>query len=253
MKKRIFLHFALLLIVLAAAAQAQVVVVSSASFRQNQPVAAGSIATAFGTFPGVEARKAETTPLPKELAGVRVLVSGIECPLFYVSNSQINFQVPAALQPGIYEVRVTTGSSAQIDAVSVINAAPGLFTFFNTGNPPQSAALNEDGVTVNSESTPERRGRLVTLFGTGPGRLTQVLPDGVPTPLSPLIRTVSEPVVYIAGVQAKVEFSGLTPTAVGLWQINVRIPDFAFIRGRVPVVVFMDGVDSNEVSIYVAP
>jgi len=250
---RIFLNFALPLIVLAAAAQAQVVVVSSASFRPNQPVAAGSIAAAFGTFPGVESVKAEIKPLPKELGGVRVAVNGIECPLFYVSNSQINFQMPAALQPGIYEVRVTAGSSVQTGAVSVMSAAPGLYTFFNTGSPPQGAVLNEDGVTVNSESTPERRGRLVSLFGTGPGRFTQAVADGAPAPLTPLIRTVTDPVVYIAGVPAQVEFSGLTPTAVGVRQINVRIPDFTFIRGRVPVVVFVDGVDSNEVSIHVAP
>jgi uncharacterized protein (TIGR03437 family) len=52
-------------------------------------------------------------------------------------------------------------------------------------------------------------------------------------------------------VQATVLFSGLTPTIAGLWQINVTVPDQPAISGRVPVVVFMDGVDSNEVAVFV--
>jgi uncharacterized protein (TIGR03437 family) len=52
-------------------------------------------------------------------------------------------------------------------------------------------------------------------------------------------------------VEAQVQFSGLNPDAPGLWQINVFVPDRPFITGRVPVRVFMDGVDSNEVALFV--
>lgn len=241
-----------LLLALAAGACAQVIVVNSASFRQNQPVAAGSIAAAFGTFSGVAPASATAVPLPKTLSGVQVFAGAIACPLFYVSSSQINFQLPASLTPGVHTIRVVAGQAEYTGAVIVMRSAPGVFTFFNTGEPPRAAALNQDGVTVNAADAPEARGRLLTLFATGPGPLSQTPAEGEATPVSPLIRTLTEPIVYIAGVQAQVEFSGLTPTAVGLWQINVRIPEQSFIRGRVPVQVFMDGVDSNEVSIYVA-
>jgi uncharacterized protein (TIGR03437 family) len=66
-----------------------------------------------------------------------------------------------------------------------------------------------------------------------------------------LAATSSNPQVYIGGVEAVVQFSGLNPDAPGLWQINVTIPNSAFITGRVPVRVFVDGVDSNEVAIFV--
>jgi uncharacterized protein (TIGR03437 family) len=146
---------------------------------------------------------------------------------------------------------VFTGGE-QTGVVVVMRAAPGVFFVVNTGDPPRGAVHNQNGTTVNSEASPETRGRLITLYLTGPGTLSQAVPDGEPAPLTPLIRTVSEPTVYINGVLAQVDFSGLTPTTVGLWQINARIPDLPFIRGRVPVRVFMDGVDSNEVSVFVA-
>jgi uncharacterized protein (TIGR03437 family) len=242
----------ILLLVLAATVSAQVTVVNSASFRQNQPVAAGSIASAFGTFTGVATASATAVPLPTTLSGVRVTANGVDCPLFYVSATQINFQIPSSLTPGSYVIRVLPSTGEFAGSLVIMRAAPGVFTFFETGEPPRAAVLNQDGVTVNSAESPESRSRLITLFATGPGELSMAPQDGSATPLSPLIRTVSDPLVYIAGVQATVEFSGLTPTAVGLWQINVRIPENSFIKGRVPVQVFMDGVDSNEVSIFVA-
>jgi uncharacterized protein (TIGR03437 family) len=249
---RLHFLFGTLLLTLAATVSAQVTVVNSASFRQNQPLAAGSIASAFGSFSGATAASATALPLPKTLGGVQVLVGAVACPLFYASSSQVNFQLPASLAPGVHTVRVLVGPVEYSGGIIVMRSAPGLFTFFNTGEPPRAAALNQDGVTVNSAEAPEARGRLITLFATGSGPLTASVADGEATPVSPLIRTVNDPIVYIAGVQAQVEFSGLTPTAVGLWQINVRIPEQSFIRGRVPVQVFMDGVDSNEVSIFVA-
>lgn len=230
---------------------AQVTVVNSASFRRGQPVAVGSIASAFGTFAGVVQTSAPAIPLPKVLGGVRVLVDTIECPLFYVSNTQINFQVPGSLGPGTHQVRVVAGSGEQTGTLVIMSAAPGVFTVFSSGDPPRGAVVNQN-TTVNAADSPEDRGRVVSLYATGPGALSRSIGDGEVAPSSPLINTVSTPTVYISGVVANVEFSGLAPTFAGLWQINVRIPDRPFISGRVPVQVFMDGVDSNEVTIFVA-
>ena len=58
--------------------------------------------------------------------------------------------------------------------------------------------------------------------------------------------------VYIGGIEARVDFSGMAPDLAGVWQINAAIPDRPFVSGRLPVIVFMDGVDSNEVTIFVA-
>jgi uncharacterized protein (TIGR03437 family) len=250
MRSRILIGFASL--AFATAVSAQVAVVNAASFRSNQPVTAGSIAAAFGTFAGVTATPATALPLPKLLGGVRVLVDTIESPLFYVSDSQINFQVPGTIGPGTHQVQVVTGSGEKTGTITTMTAAPGIFIVFNSGDPPRAAVTNQNG-TTNAADNPEARDRVVTLYLTGPGALSASVADGAASPSDPLVNTVSEPVVYVAGVDAKVEFSGLTPTLVGLWQINVRIPNMPFIAGRVPVQVFMDGVDSNEATIFVAP
>jgi uncharacterized protein (TIGR03437 family) len=81
--------------------------------------------------------------------------------------------------------------------------------------------------------------------------LNQSVADGAAPGASPLITTKSTPQVFIGGVEAKVQFTGLNPDAPGLWQINAFVPDLSFITGRVPVRVFMDGVDSNEVYVVI--
>jgi uncharacterized protein (TIGR03437 family) len=43
--------------------------------------------------------------------------------------------------------------------------------------------------------------------------------------------------VTIGGVNAQVAFSGLAPGFVGLWQLNVKIPDNAPTGNAVPLVI----------------
>jgi uncharacterized protein (TIGR03437 family) len=250
MNSRILLGTASLLV--AMGLQAQVAVVNGASFRKDQPVAAGSIASAFGTFTGTTETQAAAVPLPKSLGGARVIVGSTECALFYASDKQINFQVPGNLGPGTHQVRVAVaGRPDVVGSFVVIDPAPGLFNVANTGTPARAAALNQN-YSTNAGDNPEGRGKVIQIYATGGGLLNGTIADGAPAGSSPLLETVTKPKVYIAGVEAVVEFSGLAPNYVGLWQINARIPDMPFVKGQVPVQVFMNGVDSNEVSIFVA-
>lgn len=250
MTSRILLGF--VSIAFAANISAQVAVVNAASFRAAQPVAPGSIGSAFGTFTGVVQTSASAIPLPTTLGGARVFVDAIEAPLFYASNSQINFQVPGSLGPGTHQIRVVvSGAGEYSGSFIVMDSAPGVFTVFSSGDPARAAVVNQNG-TTNAEDSPAPRNSYISVYATGPGPLTQSIGDGEVAPSDPLIQTVSNPKVYIAGVEAEVTFSGLAPTFAGLWQINVRVPDMPFVSGRVPMQLFMDGVDSNEVSIFVA-
>src|SRR5262249_18430186 len=115
----------------------------------------------------------------------------------------------------------------------------------------KGAILNQDG-SENTSSNLVRRGQVISIYATGPGALSQTVQDGAAVPSNPLVTTQSTPQVFIGGVEAQVQFSGLAPTFAGLWQINAFVPDRAFISGRVPVQLFMNGVDSNEVTIFVA-
>ncbi len=72
----------------------------------------GAIATIFGTNLANATASAKVVPLPLELGGTAVMVGGVAAPLFYVSPTQINFQVPAN---GSVVVSTAAGNSAPYD------------------------------------------------------------------------------------------------------------------------------------------
>ena len=57
------------------------------------------------------------------------------------------------------------------------------------------------------------------------------------------------PVVTIGGQNAQVLFSGLAPTVVGLYQLNVVVP--AGVSGTAPVVINIGGASSKPSNIVV--
>lgn len=239
----------LLLSLLASAGlHAQIAVVNAASYTPGAAVTAGSFVAAFGTFTGVTATTA-SLPFPTTLAGVKVTVEGIEAPLYDVRSTQITFLIPGAITPGIHPIVVTTGAGTVSGTVRTMSAAPGLFTK-DTATPPKGAVINSNGIE-NSASNAAARGDFISIYGTGPGAFSQPYTDGAAPGSSPLVQTKSTPQVYIGGVEATVQFSGLNSFYPGLWQINAFIPNKAFITGKVAVQVFVDGVNSNEVAIFV--
>lgn len=240
----------LLVLLVCAATQAQVAIVNGASFRGDQPVSAGSWAAAFGTFTGVSTTTASAFPLPATLGGAKVTVDGVDAPLYDVRATQITFLIPYSVSPGVRPVQITLPSGKITGTVRIMSAAPGIF-LKDAQTPPRAAARNQDGATENNSSSPAQRGEVVSIYGTGPGLLSRQPPDGAAPGASPLSSTRSTPQVFIGGVEAQVQFSGLNPDAPGLWQINVIIPNQSFISGKVPVRVFIDGVDSNEVALFV--
>jgi len=232
--------------------QAQVAVVNGASFRAEQPVSPGSWVSAFGTFTNVGTVQNTALPLPKTLGGVTVTVDGIQAPLNFVSSTQINLVIPYATTAGLKDIVVNGPAGAVNGTVQVISAVPGLFTIANTGTPLEGALLNQDN-SLNAQNRPAIRGQVIQLYATGHTTLNGQLADGAAAPATPLLKTQIDPQVFIGGVDCPVEFSGLAPNFAALWQINCRIPTLSFLSGKLPIQIFMNGVDSNEVYLYVAP
>jgi len=128
------------------------VAVNGASFAGGKPIAPGSLVSVFGKFTGSQTAQAGSYPLPRKLGETEVFVDGKAVPLFYVSTTQINFQMPAATAVGqsVVEVRVG-GQAVTRTTATVIASAPGLFL-----------AANQDG-SVNSASKPAKLGDVLTL------------------------------------------------------------------------------------------
>jgi uncharacterized protein (TIGR03437 family) len=215
-------------------------VVNAASFTGGAPIAPGSLASVFGTFTGAERAAAEALPLGRRLGNTEVLVGGTAAPLHFASAGQVNIQLSRQEVPGqkTVEVRVA-GQPVARGSVTILDQAPGLFL-----------ALNQDG-TLNSAMNPARRGQLIQIFATGQGKnVSPPVEDGAGAPAGPLSRTVDEPGVFLQGRRLAIAFSGLTPGAVAVWQINAAIPEDAQTGPAVPLAVIF-GIASNTLPVAV--
>jgi len=129
----------------------------------------------------------------------------------------------------------------------VPSASPGLFTAGGTGTG-QIAALNADN-SLNSSSNPVIHGQVIQLFGTGQGFVAGAPTDG--TPSTGLVPTSAIPLVLLNNEfvpSTNVQYSGLAPEEVGVWQINVLIPDITAPGNSVSLQVFMSSIPSGNPS-----
>jgi uncharacterized protein (TIGR03437 family) len=124
-------------------------------------IAPAEIIAIFG--PGIgPTTPASSTPTagfyPKTLAGVQVTINGMNMPLLYVSQNQINAVVPMELP---------INSSATVRVISATGVTPD-FPVWIVPSAPQAFApvINQDG-TINSTTNPAKSGSIVTFYATG--------------------------------------------------------------------------------------
>ena len=212
--------------------------------------------------------QASDTPWPPSLANRQVVVNEtIVAPLLYVSSRQINFQFPSGAPSGANRIAVRRADTGELIAggtVLVAGVSPGLFTLTQDGKG-QAAARNQDGITGNGPSNPAPKGSYISLYGTGQGPVSPAVPDGFPASANPTSSTVALPTsdaktclstqpsmcVVIGSSFGNIQYTGLAPTYVGLWQINVQIPSDVAAGNAVPVRVIINGTPSNTVTIAV--
>ena len=225
-------------------------IVNGASFSKDAVNSPGSIVSLFGTNLASGTASNAGLPLPTNLLGTQVLVSGkYFAPLFYVSPTQINFQMPteAAGNP-VSLVVISSGVTSLAAAVKMAPEIPGIFTA-TPGGTGQAAALNQDN-SPNSAQNPAAAGSVIQIFATGLGVTNPAAATGQAGASSlPLNQTVSTPVVTIANQPATVSFSGLAPGFVGLYQVNAQVP--AGLSGNVSLQIQINEQSSNTATIAV--
>ena len=74
---------------------------------------------------------------------------------------------------------------------------------------------------------------------------------GAPASSNPLSTTLVTPTVTIGGIAATVNFSGLAPGFVGLYQVDVQVPENAPTSDVTPVTLAIGGVSLNTVTMAV--
>ncbi len=240
-------------------------IVNAASFAPNEALAPGSIVSVFGRNLAEGLNLATELPLSKRLGGATLVVGGIEQPLFFSSEGQINAQLPFDLTPNSRPqvvVRTQRGGGAEVigvpEPITIAVARPGIFAL-NAAGTGQGAVLlaNSDVIAAPVGSIPGRaarpanRGEFLSIFCTGLGAVTNPPASGAAAAGDPLSETMAAPSVTIDGVPATVIFSGLAPGFVGLYQVNVQIPSGVEPGPEVPLVLFQNGVPSNTVTVAV--
>jgi uncharacterized protein (TIGR03437 family) len=233
-------------------------VVSAATF--GAQVAAGGIASLFGTGVATATAGATILPLPTSLAGSSVSVNGLATPLFFVSSGQINFQIPWQAQgQGQISVAVTaTGGTSDTVSLPLAAYAPGIFSVDSSGSGQGVIQVANTvllaapaGSIPGMQARPAFPGESVSIYCTGLGPVSNTPASGAAAGASPLSTTTTTPTVMIGGIGAVVSFSGLTPGLVGLYQVNVQVPYSAPLGSSVPVTLTIGGVASNTVTMAV--
>jgi uncharacterized protein (TIGR03437 family) len=225
-------------------------VVNGASY--TSALAPGSFATLFGSSLATGVTDVTTLPLPTTAGNVSVTISGYGAPIFYVSPTQISFQIPWELQ-GQSQASVfvsTNGIASNTIDISLSKVAPALLSTNSQGTG-QGAILVAGTATLADPSRPVNRTEAISIFAIGLGPVTNVPPSGNTNPLSVLSDTIGIPTVTVGGTPGMVQFSGLAPGLVGVYQVNVQMPLNAPVGNAVPVVMTLDGNQSNTVTIAV--
>jgi uncharacterized protein (TIGR03437 family) len=227
---------------------------SSANVLQR-PVSPGTLASIYprGREFASDTGVAGGTPWPRDMADTEVTWDSIATALHYVGPTQVNFIVPMSATPtGTADVEVIRKSTGQTVASATVDLGPATPGFFTKGDVPggpqgaqQIAALNDDN-TENSSGNPVGRTKVVQMFATGLGFVPGAPPDGegaggaVPLPQKPRV---------LMGTQFvrddDVLYAGLAPGLPGVWQLNVRVPEFVPPSAAVPVVVLVNDIPSN--------
>ncbi len=226
-------------------------VVNGASYRS--PLVRGEIATVFGSnLAGVTA-SAGTLPLPTTLGGVGIQVNGVAAPLYYVSPTQVNFQVPfeTPLSGAVPVVVLQGGGASAAEAVVLAEYAPGIFTYARTPSVVDPVIVHGGDNSLVTPSNPASAGEFVVIYVTGVGSFDNPPATGAPAGLLPLARSSVTPVITVGGLPAQVLFSGLTPGNVGLVQINVLLPSSLAAGNTLPLALTFGAASAAPVDLYV--
>jgi len=230
-------------------------VVNAASGQVGRGVAPGSYISIFGRNLSEALRVTSTPWLPYGLAGVSVSFDvpgprSLPARIHFVSEGQINVQVPWELQ-GLNSAQLKVSiddTSSALYNVPLNDYSPALFEFSDPASGRLLAAALDEQFRLVTTANPVARRRAVQLYANGLGPVTSTPSTGEPSPVQPLASSRVTPEVTVGGRPARVLFSGLAPGFVGLYQINVEIPEDAPV-GVQPLVVTVEGVSSKTASL----
>jgi uncharacterized protein (TIGR03437 family) len=182
--------------------------------------------------------------LPTTLGGVRVLVNGRECFVYFVSPTQVNVLTPPDTVAGPVPVEVQTFNGTTT-TVSMARFSPAFFAYSAAGRLyPAALFANErmyvaaPGILPGAASRPAKPGDSIVLYANGLGTTNPPYPPGEGLTMAYPISDLSLVRVTVRGVPAAVQYAGMV--YAGLFQVNIQVPG-GIGEGDLPVVLYIGG------------
>jgi uncharacterized protein (TIGR03437 family) len=242
-------------------------VVSATAFGAFNSVAPGSWIEIYGSDMTFSARSWTSGDFtgngaiaPTSLDGVSVTIGGQPAYIDYISGGQINAQVPSNVAPGQQPLVVKDPAGTPIGATTVtVNAVqPGMWapSFLSIGGIQYVGAFFSDGVTYvappgavsGSNSRAANPGDVITLYGVGFGPVSPNIPAGTVVQQSNALPSFQ---ISIGGTPATLQYAGLAPNYVGLYQFNVVIPNNVTVSNAATVTFSVNGTAGTQ-SLHIA-
>jgi len=211
-------------------------------------LASGSLIKIFGRDLAVGER---TPPSPAlELAGSTVTLDGHPLPLLYAAPHQITAQLPYGFT-GRGTLRVNSRTAAEQIPVEVAPTAPAIlqvlagFRYF-------PAVWRTSTNSIATKSTPAQPGETVTIYVVGLGAVHGNIHAGDTAPSAPALVASHQVQVQIGGKTITPAFAGLTPSFIGLYQVNVVVPSDV-PAGPVSLRVLAEKAASEPATLFIGP
>jgi uncharacterized protein (TIGR03437 family) len=207
-------------------------------------VAPGAVASIFGSALAATTAVGPASPLVRTLAGVTVHIGPRLLPLYFVSPTEINLQIPPDLAPGTQTVTVSSPDMPDFSSdFTIVRNAPGLLPVLLDGQA-YAMVMHEDGTPVTA-AAPARRGELLTAYGTGFGPTDHVRPEGIAIPPAPLHRILDPVTLQVGSSAITPESAFAAPGQVGVDLIQFRLDASAPSGAAIPLSVSVNGVNGN--------
>ena len=217
-------------------------------------LAPGTVAAVYGSGLTASATPASPgiTPLPTQFQNTQLLVGSFGSPLYFLSGNQLDAQIPAELNtPQKYPaVAVVNGALTLPITITIAPVSPGVAAYADG-----SAIAQHNDFTLVTQSSPAHPGESLMIYLSGMGATNPPVASGQVAPGAKvgdtLASAVIQPEVEVDGQTAQIEFAGLTPGGVGLYQINFVVPNNVS-AGSVQLTVTQQGIAANATTLPVA-
>jgi uncharacterized protein (TIGR03437 family) len=166
--------------------------------------------------------------------------------MIFVSPERVNAQLPFQTDGNVTMILRTPGGVSDNFNLTILPTAPSVFRNGVAGPvtdaPAVLRARNNQLVTA---SNPIHRGDSLVIYLTGMGRTSPAVEAGLPSPGDPPVSVLVPPVVTLGDVELPVEFAGLAPGQIGVYQINAVVPGWVPADMAAPLTVRQGGASTT--------